>query len=296
MQRFKVDPRDIQTYREEGATCVKGALRDWVPRLLAAHDRMQERLEAIAADTPNGRHAKIDHPEGFPPLTYSFGQGGHFGIRNAVFADPDFEAWRAESPAAHVIGQVIGARTLQFWWDQSFCKVADAPPGAATPWHTDAGSFSFVGEMLPSFWIAGTDVGPDSAPLLTVAGSHRDTRHFRPVFGREEVKVLPENYAELDEIHKVVSDPQTDIRTWTVEAGDCLVIHPRTYHASATPTPNAGRRIAFTSRWLGDDIRWNLREMTFEYPDDKRFDNIVQGAPPPEDAFPIVWRAARSLP
>ena len=209
-----------------------------------------------------------------------------------MFADPDFAAWVTDSPAADVIGQVIGARTLQFWWDQSFCKEADAPPSAATPWHTDAGSFSFMVEMLPSIRIAATDVGPENTPLITVADSHKDTRHFRPVFGKEDVKILPENYAELEEIHKVIADPKTEIRTWTVEAGDCLIVHPRTYHASLEPEPNAGRRIALTSRWLGDDIRWKLREMTFEYPDDKRFDNIKQDEPPPEEDFPIVWRAA----
>ncbi len=291
MQRFKVDSNDIETYREEGATCVKGAFTEWVPRLLAAHDRLQERLEVVAEETPTGKSAKIEHPDGYPPLTYSYGQGGHFGIRHAAFFDPDFRTWVTDSPTADIIGQVIGAKTLQFWWDHSFCKDADAPPSAATPWHTDAGSFSFMGEMLPSFWIAATDVGPENAPLITVAGSHKDTRHFRPVFGKEDVKVLPENYAELVEIEKVVNDPATTIRTWTMEAGDCLVIHPRTYHASAEPHPKAGRRIGLTSRWLGDDIRWKLREMTFEYPDDKRFDNIVQDAPPSTEDFPIVWRS-----
>lgn len=290
MERYRVAQADIDTYRREGAVAVKGAFRHWVPRLLAAHDRLQEKLERVAKVVPQGRTAKIDNPDGYPPLTYNFGQGGHFGIRNAVFADPDFRDWMLNSPAADIIGQVIGAKTLQFWWDQSFCKTADAPAEAATPWHTDSGSFSFIGEMLPSFWIAATDVGPDNAPLITVAGSHNDKRWFRPVFGKDDVKELPENYYERDEIMKVVNDPNTVIRTWTLEAGDCLIIHPYTYHASLPPKPGAGRRIGLTSRWLGDDIRWNLRAMTFTYPDDKRFKNIAQGQPPPEDGFPILWR------
>lgn len=291
MERFGVDPADIKTYQEEGAVCVKGAFKEWVPRLMAAHDRLQDKLESQAEETPNGKSAKIENEDGYPPLTYSIGKNGHFGIRNAVFADPDFRAWMTESPAADIMGQVLGAKTLQFWWDQSFCKTEDAAVGGATPWHTDAGSFSFLGEMLPSFWIAGTDVGPGNAPILTAVGSHKDRRLFRPVFGKEHVKQMPENYAELDEITKVVEDPNTEIKTWTVEAGDCLIIHPRTYHASSEPHADAGRRIALTSRWLGDDIRWKKTEMTFDYPDDKRFDNIVQDQAPPEDSFPVIWRA-----
>lgn len=290
-QTFMVPKHAIEQYREEGATVVRGAFAAWVPRLIAAHDRLQARLEAVAKVGPNGAlFGKIEHADGFPPLTLSASKG-HFGIRNAVFADPDFHAWMLESPAADIIGQVIGATRLQFWWDQSFCKTADAPPEAATAWHTDSGSFSFVGDMLPSFWMAGTDVGWNNAPLITVAGSHRDKRWFRPVFGKDDVNPLPENYAERSEIMRVVDDPKTTIRVWTVEAGDCLIIHPYTYHASLPPGEKAGRRIGLTSRWLGDDIRWKLRSMTFTYPDDKRFANIEQDKPAPEDGFPIVWRA-----
>lgn len=290
-ETFQVPKDAIEQYREEGATVVRGAFRHWVPRLLAAHDRMQTRLEAVANKAPHGpMFGKIENPDGYPPLTMSAADG-HFGIRNAVFADKDFHDWMLYSPAADIIGQVIGATRLQFWWDQSFCKTADAPPEAATPWHTDSGSFSFVGDMLPSFWMAGTDVGWNNAPLITVSGSHRDKRWFRPVFGKDDVKELPENYFERSEIMKAVDDPKTTIRVWTVEAGDCLVIHPYTYHASLPPGEKAGRRIGLTSRWLGDDIRWNLRSMTFTYPDDKRFAHIEQGKPAPEDGFPIVWRS-----
>ena len=71
MQYFKVDPKDIETYQNEGATCVKGAFRGWVSRLLAAHDRLKERLESVATETPSGKAAKIENPDGYPPLTYS---------------------------------------------------------------------------------------------------------------------------------------------------------------------------------------------------------------------------------
>lgn len=282
----------LDTYTREGAVKIEGAFADWVPRLVAAHDRLQARLEAIATPNPRGVSAKLDHPDGFPPLTYTRNTAGQFAIRNAVFHDDTFRDWMLNSPAAAIVGHVIGARTLQFWWDQSFCKAANAALEAATEWHTDAGSFSWVGEMLPSFWIAGTDVGPDNAPLITIAGSHRDTRHFRPVFGRDDVHPLPDNYAELSEIENVANAADAPRRVWTMKAGDCLVIHPRTYHASDPPAPGAKRRIGLTSRWLGDDIRWQLRQMTFTYPDDKRFKNVVQGAPPPVADFPVVWRAA----
>jgi hypothetical protein len=281
----------IEAYREEGAVLVPGAFRDWVPRLLAAHDALQNDLEHIATTLDSGvRMAQMAGDPQSPPLGYTHQANGAFGIRNAVFHNQTFRAWQSDPRTAEIIARAIGSSTIRFWWDQSFCKDSQNPAGA-TPWHTDAGSFSFAGQHLPSVWIAGTTITVDAAPLLTLAGSHRDARWFRPVFGRDDVKVLPENYAELDVVRDAVEANPDKIRTWTCEAGDLILIHPHTYHASLPLNGGVGRRIAFTSRWLGDDIVWNRREMTFDYPDDPRFHNIAQGKPPPDDGFPVLWRA-----
>ncbi|MCC5868067.1 MAG: phytanoyl-CoA dioxygenase family protein [Gammaproteobacteria bacterium] len=290
-QDFPVSAEIVETYRQEGAVLVRGAFSDWVPRLKAAHQRLETRLTAISTKTPAGLSARIESPKGFPPLTFNESADGHFGIRNAAFFDEDFQDWMNNSCAASIVGQVTESRFVRFWWDQSFCKRSDATPKGATPWHTDSGSFSFTGQALPSLWIAGTEVTKDNSPILTVAGSHRDQRWFRPVFGKEHVKILPDNYAELDELLEVVARPDTVIRCWPMLAGDCLLIHPHTYHASAEPVRGSGERIGFTSRWLGDDVVWKPREMTFSYPDDCRFTNIVPGEPPPDADFPIVWTA-----
>lgn len=288
---FVVSAEIVETYRQEGAALIPGAFADWVPRLNSAHRRLEDQLAAISTKTASGRSARIESPGGFPPLSFNESADGHFGIRNAVFFDQEFQDWMENSCAASIVGQVTESSLVRFWWDQSFCKRSDSTPRGATPWHTDSGSFSFTGQTLPSLWIAGTEVTKGNSPILTVAGSHRDQRWFRPVFGKEDVKVLPANYAELDELLEVVARPDTVIRCWPMQAGDCLLIHPHTYHASAEPVRGSGERIGFTSRWLGDDVVWHPRPMTFSYPDDRRFTNIRPGEPPPDDGFPIVWTA-----
>ncbi|MCU0758982.1 MAG: phytanoyl-CoA dioxygenase family protein [Steroidobacteraceae bacterium] len=286
-----VTDEEVATYREEGCTRIRGAFpREWVQRLLAAHERLVERCEAVAVVNPatGTRSARIGATERIPALQYTRSPSGAFGIRNAVFHDPDFAAWLWESPAAEIVARTIGSTRLQFWFDQTFCKAAGGAPESASAWHTDIGSFSFLGQHLPSFWIALTDVGPDDAPLQTVPGSHRDPRMFRPVFGREGVP-LPPGYAELEEIVRAVRDPATPIRTWEVEAGDALMIHPFCWHASLPNTGRGGARIGFSSRWLGDDVTWQKREMTFDYPDDPRFRDVRQGEAAPLEGFPYVW-------
>lgn len=288
-----VSPKDVETYREEGATCIRGAFSAaWVARLRAAHERLVERCERSAITDPARglRTARIAGDARFPALMYNRSPAGTFGLRNAVFHDPDFAAWLWESDAAAIVAEVIGSSRLQFWFDQSFCKEGGSPESASA-WHTDIGSFSFLGQHLPSFWIALTDVGPQDAPLQTVVGSHRDPRMFRPVFGREGVP-LPPGYAELSEIHAVVARPSTLIRTWEVQAGDAMLIHPFCYHASLPHTSTSGSRIGFSSRWLGDDVTWQKREMTFDYPDDPRFADVRQGEPAPLGGFPRVWPRA----
>jgi len=294
-------PREaIETYVREGATCVPGAFADWVDRLLAAYDRVAAQCDALMASGSGGRIATLkngsrsiflDNPPGFPPLRRTRNPNGESSLRHVVWHDPDFAAWLTDSPAASIVAQVIGSTGVRFWWDQFFNKAGDNP-AAATTWHHDIGSFSFYGMQLPSLWIALTDVDIDNAPLMTVVGSHLRTEvMYRPVTGAENVP-LCEGYAELSDLHAIVEHKDTQIRTWTVRAGDALVIHPYTFHASLPRQGHAGRRVAYTSRWLGDDVVWRKRPMTFDYPDDPRCHGVVQDRPPPDSTFPVFRVAA----
>ena len=91
-------------------------------------------------------------------------------------------------------------------------------------------------------------------------------------------------------LEDVIPHPDLIARAQQARIGDALVIHPFTYHASLPRNPGAGRRVAYSSRWLGDDVIWWKREMTFTYPDDRRFDKVEQGKAPPQSTFPIMWQ------
>lgn len=289
---MRPDAETIAQYQTEGAAVVRGAFANgWADRLLAAHDRLCARADAVAKPDPTGtkRIARIAK-DGAPSLDYVRTDDGAFSLRNAVFHDEDFAAWLTGSGVAELTGLMMGGASAHFWFDLSFGKEGDRPE-TATPWHTDIGSFSFYGQHLPSVWIALTDVPEDNAPMLTAARSVEDARMFRPVFGREGV-ALPEGYAELSDMSAALDAGRYPVKSWPMQAGDCLFIHPFCWHASLPRLAGAGRRIGFSSRWLGSDVVWAKREMTFDYPDDPRFARIAQDRPPPEDGFPALWRAA----
>jgi hypothetical protein len=75
----------------------------------------------------------------------------------------------------------MGARHVRYWMDASFIKEGSSAE-SATPWHNDECTFPFRGEMMPSFWVALTDVPMENAPIVTLAGSNRDPwRYHSPM-------------------------------------------------------------------------------------------------------------------
>ena len=194
------------------------------------------------------------------------------------------------SGAAEIVGEVIGSKTLRPWLDGTFMKEGTAAE-TATPWHNDECSFSFTGSHSPSMWIALTDVGQDNAPLQTLAGSNKDPHRYFSSFSKLKEEPPPE-FHSWDELMARVTAPDADIRVWEAKAGDMLIIHPKTIHGSLPRTADtAGRRLAFSLRWLGDDIRYQLNPTMPKAPYQSS-PLIKEGEPPPEEFFPVTWRAA----
>jgi ectoine hydroxylase-related dioxygenase (phytanoyl-CoA dioxygenase family) len=81
------------------------------------------------------------------------------------------------------------------------------------------------------------------------------------------------------------------VQTWTVRAGDCLLIHPQTWHASLPQRSPERRRLACTSRWLGSDLAFQPRPYSFNgyY---RAADLLSVGARPPFDFLPTLVRSS----
>ena len=216
----------------------------------------------------------------------------HDGYVRLVNLLPQLPALRQallDSPAAATVAALTGATSLRLWLDATFSKVGVAKE-TATPWHNDECTFSLQGQQLPSLWIALTDVDADNSPLQTLAGSHRDRWRYHSPFLPQD-RERPPDYRPWSELLERVHAPDADIRTWTAQAGDILLIHPKTIHGA--PPRRAGvaeRRLAFTLRWIGSDVRWQPNPLTLGLSPFDRHPAMTVDAPPPEQVFPIVWR------
>jgi ectoine hydroxylase-related dioxygenase (phytanoyl-CoA dioxygenase family) len=135
-------------------------------------------------------------------------------------------------------------------------------------------------------------VGPDDAPLVTLRGSHDDPHRYYSWMSRPD---LPPNpmYRPWDELLARTTAPDAEFQTWTLRAGDCLVMHPKLIHSSEPwrrTTP--GRRLSFSTRWLGDDAIWNPDPFTFQPAPLADHPAMRAGGPPPDELFPVIWRRA----
>lgn len=276
-----------QDYETEGVVLIEQAFSpQWVARLTTAFDRLQGRIRAGLPLPHCGDPGARDADGDFDART------GRAHLRNAAPHDSDVRAWAVESPAADLVASLLGVSTVQLWYDLWFCKEAGGGIEAATPWHHDSVGHCFEGPHIPSLWIALSDVGPDDAPLLTLPGSHRDPRLFPPPYrpGKEHWP-LAEGYTPIEVMHAEVAAQTSRVQTWTVRAGDCLLIHPQTWHGSLPQRSPERRRLACTSRWLGSDLAFQPRPYSFNgyY---RAADLLSVGARPPFDFLPTLVRSS----
>ncbi|NCW56591.1 MAG: hypothetical protein EBV65_02800 [Gammaproteobacteria bacterium] len=212
---------------------------------------------------------------------------GQAQLRNFAQHVDVMRDWLHHSVAGELVARLMRSRSVRFWMDATFVKDGSSAE-SATPWHNDECTFPFRGEMMPSFWVALTDVTMDNAPIVTLRGSNRDPwRYHSPMSNPEafEVEHIPWSHLER---RVTRTDAPKDI--WPCRAGDVLLIHPKTIHASLPRTAqDRGRRIALTTRWLGDDVRWAPNSLSIRIPSLEASGMMRFGEPPPAELFPVIW-------
>jgi ectoine hydroxylase-related dioxygenase (phytanoyl-CoA dioxygenase family) len=273
---YQVSPAQRASYRERGAAHLPAVVApEWVARLRAAFD------EVMAASADPGWVAPQSGTQN--PLTIVRGASDVMAT-NMVPTHTSFGGFVAESGIADAVAALIGSETLRFWIDATFEKRGPAG-GSATAWHHDICTWPFWGEHMPIVWVPLTDVGPDDTPLITLDGSHAAGTRYHSPFSRQDV-ALRAPYRPWSEL-TAMAESDAPRSTWPMPAGDILVMHPATVHASAAwPEGRHGRRLAISLRFLGDDVIWAPDEFAVPIPKLDTHPSMTHGAPPPADLFP----------
>ncbi len=206
-----------------------------------------------------------------------------FGRQGVVFLAGAISAW-VEALRRGLERNLAAPKAYAFPCDST----AEGEPGTqrATPWHQDLSYYCVDGRQTASIYIA-LDHTPEEVAVRVAAGSHRWHRLFYPrVFlDGAEFNLEDPGLEALPDIDGRPGD--FTILGWPMEPGDALVFDFRTLHGTAD-APVTGRRRAFSTRWLGDDVRYCERpgETSPPYPDI----GLEHGERMREDWFPVLWR------
>lgn len=259
---------DIDTFRCDGVICLKGAFTDWVEPLRAGLERNLADPEAYA----------------FPCESTDPSDPGRFFDSYCNWPRiPEYRDYLLTSCAAAMAGRFMGASRAQLFHEHSFAK----EPGTqrATPWHQDLPYYCIDGQQTVSIYVS-LDSVPAETAVRFVGGSHRWGKLFYPRVFLDGADFNVDD-PDLAPVPDIDADPAAyDIRVWDLEPGDTILFDFRTLHGT-TAAPVKARRRAFSSRWLGDDVRYCERPGETSPP----FPNIGlrPGDAMREDWFPVLW-------
>jgi ectoine hydroxylase-related dioxygenase (phytanoyl-CoA dioxygenase family) len=269
---------EISDFRRNGVACLRGAVdRAWLPRLTQAADQNLANPGRWAFD-----------------LKSKESKGRFYNDRMLFRSIPFFREYVFESGVAGLAAQAMAASEIRIFFDQLFVKEPETPE--AFLWHQDLPYWPFKAGKICSIWLAITDCSRETSGLEFVRGSHHWSKWYKPVFtketeGAEGVSWLKDGSGE--ECPDFSATPeQYDIVSWDMKAGDALIFDALTCHASGGNRSKTQRRVALSTRWLGEDAIWDPRKGT----DDAIFkvcdvSQLKPGSPAKDDeVFPVVWR------
>lgn len=191
------------------------------------------------------------------------------------------------SGVAKLAATLMGSSSARFYFDHLLVK--EPATEAPTPWHQDIPYWPFLGSQICSVWVACTGATVAESSLEFVRGSHRWDKYFAPeAFDGEKNWTADFDGEKIPDIASNRDD--YDIVGFDVEAGDAIAFSSWIVHgAPGNAGPN--RRVALSTRWLGDDATWAPHPGCD--PTVTQADTTVEpGAyPADEDRFPLIFAA-----
>jgi hypothetical protein len=261
-----ISDEDIETYARDGVVCLRNVFD---PEWLHAMEGPARRLLIDKEDfglLPN-------NPGRYMARTME-------AFRRFVF----------ESPVGEAAGRALGSKTARFFFDEIFAKGPQSTQ--ATIWHNDRMGWpvSFESTMVPSLWIPLTPITHANSLEVIIGTQHHQDKYW--LFSPNARKMIrPEGRPPHPDGEAMRKDPAYAgrFKTWEMNVGDMLIVHPWALHYSHG-NPTDDWRIALSVRVFGDDVRWSPRPDCLNIAG-VSFDEMIEGEEPGGDLFPLLWSA-----
>ncbi|WP_296057634.1 phytanoyl-CoA dioxygenase family protein [uncultured Amphritea sp.] len=267
---------EIQQYQRDGVVCVRNAIDpEWI-----------EKLSAF------GRY-QLDNPGKLCNDANPGAQKGRMFTDRYLWRSNDLVyKYAKDSGCARLAAQAMQSQTARFYFDHLLIKKAETT--TPTPWHQDVPYWPFRGKQIASIWLALTPVTVAGSGLEFVRGSHSDDVFYLPeAFGASGEKAnswtgtgegipCPDIEAGRENF---------DIIGFDLQPGDALLFSAWTLHGSPGNQSTTQDRMAFSTRWLGDDAIWDPRPGTDPSVNPQEV-RVSPGSHPADNAiFPEFYRA-----
>lgn len=260
-------------YEEHGVVRLPGLVgKEWVDRILATIDEVSALSDAPRKEGQSLNFGKAD---------------GRMTIRHMWREIDTIREFMLQSELAEPLARIIGSKQLRFWFDLTFIHngAPDGENGAGTGWHHDVAAFPFKGDQLGSLWMAMTPSSAERSRLMFIDKSHKTAEGLYVTDLMKTQGLLP-----TPDFDTLVREGKENIITWDCEPGDAIILHPYVIHGASGNKGNFGRRVAITTRWIGDDVRfYPTPGATSSGTVGVDTDTMPIGAKPRSEFLPLVW-------
>ena len=251
-------------YKNYGAIVIKQSFLSWIEILKKGFDKVL---------TNPGPHARENVNDG---------EGRFFEDYCNWQRIPEFKKFAEESPAAQIVAEATGSKSIQLFHEHIFVK--DPGTTKETPWHQDMPYYCVDGNDTGSFWIPLDRVTKDNS-LKILLGSHKLPKLIRPTRWSNDQPWYSndKNFMDIADI-KIMKE---NVLNSEMNIGDAILFNFKVLHSSSGNTEKIPRR-AFSMRFIGDDVKYIDRGGETS-PPFKGID-LNNGAKMREDWFPVIWR------
>jgi len=258
--------KQIDDYQKLGVIVIKDIFKDWIETLKIGFEKV------LAEPSIHGRENVTTENSGRFFEDYCNWQ-----------RITEFKSCIFESPAAQIISEATGSKSVQLFHEHIFIK--DAWTQKETPFHQDMPYYCIDGNQTGSFWIP-LDKVEKNNNLKLILKSHHWPKLIKPTKWSNNKSWYFENndFMEMPDLKKI----KKDIFVPDLEIGDAVLFNFKIVHGSDANLTSSQRR-AFSMRFIGDDVKFLKRNGPTSPPFDGI--NLMNGDKMRADWFPEVFNS-----
>lgn len=237
----KISKKNINEFKENGATLIPGLFTKWLP------------------DIKKGIEYNLMHPGKYAAENTRENQSGRFFDDYCNWTRiSEFEKIMSCPDVISSAAKLMGSASVQFFHDHVLYKSAGSETD--TPWHQDEPYYFTKGNQNVSFWIPVDNIKESS--LRIISGSHK---WHKPVLPTKWL-TGKDFYKSSNEYNPVpnpdINPDKYEILEWKMNPGDAIAFNFKSVHGARANKSDTQRRV-LSLRYVGDDVRYiDRKEVT----------------------------------